>query len=277
MPELPEVETVRRQLADSVAGLTFASVERVEPAMLLDCDEGEVRAELPGRHIESVERLGKFIIVRLGRDADRPAFVTLHLGMTGQLLVDPSGASAHTRFLFRLRSGEGGERVLEFRDTRKFGRVHLTLDGPAPRLALLGPDAWLGDWDETYLERRLGRRTAPIKASLLDQRILAGIGNIYADETLWWSQISPLRESGSLTAEEVARLAGEIRRRLSEGVRFLGCSFSDFVDTAGREGSFQDWLRAYGKQGERCSRCGGVFARVIVAGRGTSYCPQCQG
>lgn len=276
MPELPEVETVRRQLAGSVAGLTFTAVERVEPAMLLDCAESTVRDALPGRRIKSVDRLGKFIVAPLSGGTDEPAFLTLHLGMTGQLLVDPRDVSAHTRFAFRLSDGAGRTAALEFRDTRKFGRVQLTFGGPAPRLALLGPDAWLGEWDAEYLKRRLRGRTAPIKAFLLDQRQLAGIGNIYADETLWWSQISPLRESGSLTVEEVAGLTGEIRRRLCEGVRFLGCSLSDFVDTAGKAGRFQDWLRAYGKQGQTCSRCGGVFVRVIVAGRGTSYCPQCQ-
>lgn len=276
MPELPEVETVRCQLQEGIAGRTFVNVERIEPAMLRDCTEEEVRRELPGRCVEHVDRLGKFIIAPLHGGEGEQAFLTLHLGMTGQLLLDPQGASPHTRFVFRLRDDRGGRTLLEFRDTRKFGRLHLTFGTPAPRLALLGPDAWRGDWDEIYLALRLKGRTAPIKAFLLDQRHLAGIGNIYTDEILWWSQISPLREAGSLSPEETHRLAVEIRSRLGDGVRLLGCSLSDFVDTAGRQGSFQNWLRAYGKQGQRCSRCGGVFVRVLVAGRGTTYCPQCQ-
>ena len=160
---------------------------------------------------------------------------------------------------------------------RKFGRVHLTHGEPALRACRrLGPDAWLGEWDETYLAARLRGRTAPIKAFLLDQRHLAGIGNIYADETLWWTQIAPVREAGSLSAAEVGRLSEEIRRRLAEGVRLLGCSLSDFVDTKGEEGRFQNWLKAYGKRGQQCPRCGGTFVRVVVAGRGTTYCPDCQ-
>ena len=272
MPELPEVETVRCQLARSLTRATFEAVIRIEPAMLRDCTPEEVRSELPGRQIASVDRHGKFMILPLSGDA----FLTLHLGMTGHMLIDPVESRPHTRFLFALRDETGQTKHLEFRDIRKFGRLHLTFGGPAPRLDLLGPDAWCDDWDEGYLRQRLAGRTAPIKAFLLDQRHLAGIGNIYADEILWWSQIAPIREAGSLSPEEAHRLAGEIRTRLGEGVRFLGCTLSDFVDTEGNPGGFQDWLRAYGKQGQRCPRCGGTFVRVIVAGRGTSYCPTCQ-
>jgi formamidopyrimidine-DNA glycosylase len=272
VPELPEVETVRCQLGQALPGLTFRSVLQAEPTMLLDCTVEQLRRELPGRRVESVKRVGKFMIVPLSGDG----YLTLHLGMTGQFLLDPAGSTAHTRFRFELSDDRGDATLLEFRDLRKFGRVHFSLGGPAPRLQSLGPDAWLGDWDEDYLAERLRKRTAPVKAFLLDQKHLAGIGNIYADETLWWTQIAPIRECRSLTREEVARLAGEIRHRLGEGVKFLGCSLSDFVDTKGEEGRFQDWLRAYGKQGQECSRCGGTFVRAVVAGRGTSYCPGCQ-
>ena len=288
MPELPEVETVRCQLAAGLEGMTFTSVERVEPFMLRDCSPEDVSALLPGHRIERVDRLGKFIIVVLDGDL----FLTLHLGMTGQLLIDPGESGVYTRFAFRLTttdaappdSGaaalrEQGVRPtvrLEFRDMRKFGRVHLTGGGPAPRLTLLGPDAWKGEWDPAYLEGRLRGRSAPLKAFLLDQRHLAGIGNIYADEILWWTALSPLREAGSLVEEQVCCLAEEIRTRLSEGVRLLGCSLSDFVDTEGREGSFQEWLQAYGRQGLDCRRCGATMARTIVGGRGTAYCPRCQ-
>jgi formamidopyrimidine-DNA glycosylase len=253
-------------------GLTFKSVKSIEPAMLLDCGERQMRKELPGARVISVDRLGKFMVLPMSGDL----FLTLHLGMTGQILIDPTDSSAHTRFLFELCDDSGRLSRLEFRDTRKFGRVHLTRGGPAPRLHLLGPDAWLGAWDESYLADRLRGRTAPIKAFLLDQRHLAGIGNIYADETLWWVRIAPVRQAGSLSAEEVHSLAEEIRGRLAEGVRLLGCSLSDFVDTEGKQGSFQEWLKAYGKQGQECPRCGGTFTRLIVAGRGTSYCPGCQ-
>jgi formamidopyrimidine-DNA glycosylase len=283
MPELPEVETVRCQLAAGLEGMTFLSVEKIEPFMLRDCSPEDVTALLPGRRIERIDRLGKFIIVVLDGDL----FVTLHLGMTGQLLIDPGDSGAHTRFVFRLAypdrgagpSGRGAadpEVRLEFRDMRKFGRLHVTAEGPAPRLALLGPDAWRGDWDATYLEGRLRGRSGPLKAFLLDQRHLAGIGNIYADEILWWTALSPLRGAGSLVEEQVCCLADEIRTRLAEGVRLLGCSLSDFVDTEGRAGGFQDWLQAYGRQGLECRRCGGTLVRAVVGGRGTAYCPDCQ-
>lgn len=290
MPELPEVETVRRQLAAGLEGLTFLSVQQVEPFMLRDCTGEDVLSLLPGRRIERVDRVGKFLVVIL----DGGLFLTLHLGMTGQLLIDPGESGGHTRFVFHLGAGRGdalgsGEGAggrpgaiagraarLEFRDTRKFGRLHLTAGGPAPRLALLGPDAWRGDWDAPYLALRLQGRTAPLKAFLLDQRHLAGIGNIYADEILWWTALSPLRAAGSLVEEQIGCLADEIRTRLSEGVRLLGCTLSDFVDTEGRAGSFQDWLQAYGRQGLECRRCGGTMVRTVIGGRGTAYCPGCQ-
>jgi formamidopyrimidine-DNA glycosylase len=284
MPELPEVETIRRQLAVALAGETFTAVERVEPAMVRDCAPDDVRSGLPGRRIESIDRLGKFLVIRLSGDM----FLTLHLGMTGQLLVDRdeeggytplhahAPADSHTRFLFELVGDDGYRSRLAFRDVRKFGRLHLTSGSPAPRLGGLGPDAWCGSWNRDYLEQRLRGRTAPLKAFLLDQRHLAGIGNIYADEILWWTGLSPLRPCGSLTGKEVTRLVEEIRRRLDEGVRLLGCTLSDFVDTEGKPGTFQEWLQAYGRHGQTCSRCGGTLARVVIGGRGTAYCPGCQ-
>ena len=275
MPELPEVETVRRQLAASLVGKHFDAVERVESAMLRDCTEQQVRDLLPGSRVDRVDRQGKFLTLALSEDK----FLTLHLGMTGNLLVEaePYGDSSdHTRFLFYLKDEDGRRARLEFRDMRKFGRLHLTVGEPAPRLKNLGPDAWQGVWGTAYLGERLRGRKAPLKAFLLDQRHLAGIGNIYADEILWWTRLSPLRPAGSLSTEEVARLGEEIPRRLGEGVRLLGCSISDFVDTEGRVGSFQEWLRAYGKQGQACSRCGAVLTRVVVTGRGTAFCPGCQ-
>lgn len=272
MPELPEVETVRRQLQSTLVGARFMAVERIEASMLRDCVVDEFVSKLRGQTVETVERLGKFLIARLSAGL----YLTVHLGMTGQLLVDPSEQSQHARFVFRISREDSGDRQLVFRDTRKFGKVHLTEGGPAPRVARLGPDAWRGEWDSDYLREKLGSRRTPIKAFLLDQRQLAGIGNIYADEILWWTGISPLRPSGSLGSGEVEGLAAEIRHRLGEGVRFLGCTFSDFVDTLGEQGGFQDWLRAYGKAGQQCDRCGATLERIVVVGRGTTYCAGCQ-
>jgi formamidopyrimidine-DNA glycosylase len=295
VPELPEVETVRRQLHGALTGRRFAAVEMVEPFMLRDTDTGLLQAALPGRQVLRVDRLGKFLVIPLSGGW----FLTVHLGMTGQVLVTQRGdvtggagsppyrslaiESPHDRFVFLLTDATtptGGEpsppdRVV-FRDIRKFGRLHFTYGAPAERLSLLGPDAWRGEWSETDLTRMLSGRTAPIKAFLLDQRHLAGIGNIYADEILFASALSPLRLAGSLNEAEVERLALEIRAQLAEGVRLRGCTLSDYVDTTGRPGSFQDTLKAYGRHGRACVRCGHLLVRAIVAGRGTAYCPACQ-
>ena len=160
---------------------------------------------------------------------------------------------------------------------RKFGRLHLTAGGPAPRLAVLGPDAWKGEWDAAYLERRLRGRSAPLKAFLLDQRHLAGIGNIYADEILWWTALSPLRQAGSLVEEQVV-LPGRGDTH-ADYPKECGCSAARCPTSStprGRPGSFQEWLQAYGRQGQDCRRCGGTMVRTVVGGRGTAYCPGCQ-
>ena len=294
MPELPEVETVRRQLEPALVGRRFGDVERVEPSMLRDTTAQELRVALPGARVDSVLRRGKFLLIALSGGN----VMTVHLGMTGQLLTLPVAAPlpAHARFVFTLggagrsaaaltarraatRAGvpvpsRSGLRLV-FNDPRKFGRLHLTR-GPAERLERLGPDALEDDWDRDALAAELAGRRAPLKAFLLDQRHLAGIGNIYADEILFAAGLSPLRPAGSLSDDEIARLAEQVRERLAEGVRLRGCSISDYVDVQGRKGSFQEVLQAYGRRGERCRRCGGTLLRAIVAGRGTSYCPDCQ-
>jgi formamidopyrimidine-DNA glycosylase len=309
VPELPEVETVRRQLAAELPGRRFQSVEQVEPSMLRDCTEQDLRERLPGADVLSVDRMGKFLIVRLSGDG----FLTFHLGMTGQILLharddrDSQGSTGdanapgdpargrsggllqlesacacterhtHTRFLFELGSAEARPSLcLEFRDARKFGRVHLTFGALPERMRALGPDAWRGAWAEDYLASRLKGRRTPVKSFLLDQRNLAGIGNIYADEILWLARISPLRPGGTIGPRRVKRLATLIPERLGEGVELLGCSISDFVDTQGRSGGFQQTLRAYGRQGQKCSRCGKTMKRVVIAGRSSTYCPGCQ-
>jgi formamidopyrimidine-DNA glycosylase len=290
MPELPEVETIRRQLAATLPGRRLRAVDRSVESMLLDATPDEFRTALPGRRILDVRRRGKFLVFPLSGDL----FLTIHLGMTGQVLlegVNHRSVSPHDRFVFRLEvrdsntpgdsetpdTPDAPEDLLVFRDIRKFGRVHLTWGGPAARLSRMGPDAWPGDdWDETDLAGMVRGRRAPLKALLLDQRHLAGIGNIYADEILFAAGLSPLRPAGTLSADETADLAAEIRRTLAEGVRLRGCSISDYVDAAGVGGGFQRVLHAYGRHGQECLRCGGTMERTIVAGRGTAYCPSCQ-
>lgn len=270
MPELPEVETVRRQLQAALPGRLLAEVQLVDPFILRDAAAEDVPAELQGRTVLAVERVGKFLVLPLSGGV----FLTVHLGMTGQLLLmGPDEGVSHERFAALL---DGGSDRFVFRDMRKFGRLHVTTGAPAERLDRLGPDAWRGEWDARYLTDRLRGRRAPLKAFLLDQRHLAGIGNIYADEILFGSRLSPLRPAGELRPAEIKRLAGEIRERLEEGVRLRGCSISDFVDTEGVSGSFQDSLRAYGRHGEPCVTCGRPLVRTVVGGRGTAFCRHCQ-
>lgn len=270
MPELPEVETVRSQLQSVLPGRRLSEVQLVDPFILRDADAHEVPGLLEGRVVREVGRVGKFLVLPLTGGI----FLTVHLGMTGQLLLlDPEEGLSHERFAVVL---DGGGTRFVFRDVRKFGRLHVTEGRPADRLDRLGPDAWLGEWDTNYLTARLRGRSAPLKAFLLDQRHLAGIGNIYADEILYAARLSPLRPAGELHGPEIERLAGEIREQLGEGVRLKGCSISDFVDTEGSQGSFQDSLLAYGRQGEPCMECGRPLTRTIVGGRGTAYCRFCQ-
>lgn len=270
MPELPEVETVRCQLNAALPGREVAAVESIDPFILRDAEVDDVPGLLEGRSLGKVERAGKFLVLPVEGDV----YLTIHLGMTGQLLLlEREREVSHVRFSMLL---DGGADRLVFRDVRKFGRLHVTVGAPASRLSRLGPDAWVGDWDAAYLMARLNGRTAPLKAFLLDQRHLAGIGNIYADEILYGSRLSPLRPAGSLARPQVERLAVQIRERLEEGVRLRGCSISDFVDTEGAPGSFQDALRAYGRHGLPCASCGRLLTRTVVGGRGTAYCRHCQ-
>jgi formamidopyrimidine-DNA glycosylase len=270
LPELPEVETIRCQLERRLTGVSLGRVLQMEPFMLVDTSEAMLRSEIPGRAVRAVGRHGKFLVLRL----DDELFLTIHLGMTGQLLVSADAdLPRYGRFVFRLH---GSTERLVFADMRKFGRLQLTAGEPPARVRALGMDAWSGEWGAADLASRLEGRRTPLKAFLLDQRRLAGIGNIYADEILFAAELSPLRLAGSLSSAEVERLAFEIRDRLDEGVRLGGCSISDYVDTDGVSGGFQRVLRAYGRGGEVCPRCGGTMVRVLVAGRGTTFCPACQ-
>ncbi len=273
MPELPEVETIRAQLAEMIPGWTIAHVRLLEPAMMAPAERRRLRGLVRGRTFASPGRHGKFLLLPLTGDV----WLTVHLGMTGRILVSSGRyvSHPHDRFVFRLVR-EGEKAWLVFRDPRKFGRLEVGESGPAARVALLGPDAWLGEWDAESLARRLQGRTAPIKALLLDQRILAGVGNIYADESLFEAGIAPGRPAGTLDEAEVGRLAHALRLILERGVQALGCSVADFVHVDGGMGSMQQELRAYRRQGQPCVRCGATMLRTVIAGRGTSYCPVCQ-
>jgi len=272
MPELPEVETVARGLRAVLPGRRILGVRLGKTDFIEDARA--VEGGLPGRVIEGVERRGKFLILWLSAaNGATPAGLLVHLGMTGQLLALPAAqpAGKHTHVVLRLDDG----RELRYADARRFGEMAL-LERQAieKRLAALGAEP-LELGLEAFCARILSRRSR-IKAVLLDQRVLRGIGNMYADESLWRARIHPARPASTLGRKELARLYRAIRRVLQRAIELRGSSISDYLDAEGRAGEFQRLHRVYGRGGKRCFRCQAEVRRMIVAGRSSYYCPRCQ-
>jgi formamidopyrimidine-DNA glycosylase len=281
MPELPEVETVARGLQRSVAGRRILSVS-LGKTDFID-DPAALEEHLPGRQIEKVERYGKFMLLRLSpvlaRDAAlangdaAPASLLVHLGMTGQLAPFPAAQppAKHTHVFLKLDDG----RELRYTDPRRFGRMaYLTGALLAEELTAFGADP-LQVTPEEFAER-VRSRGARIKALLLDQSVLRGVGNIYADESLWRAKIHPARLGSELSAKQAGMLRKVLRDVLRKAIEAGGSSISDFVDTEGQPGEYQRNHRAYGREGKRCYRCGAAIRRAIVAGRSSFFCPRCQ-
>lgn len=264
MPELPEVETERGRLADAIAGRRIVAA-RIDDARLTRPEDPEaVAAVLTGDRVDAVERRGKYIVVRLASGNS----LLVHLRMTGGFRYEPA---THERAVLEL---EGGGRVA-YRDTRRFGTWLLAETEDADRLIAHknGPEPLERRFTTAFLAGRLARRTAPLKAAILDQRTVAGLGNIYADEALWHSRLHPQRSAGELTLEEVAALRDAIRKALRLGIRRGGATL---YDQAYAGGAMQDEFRVYGRAGQPCDRCGTPIAKTVVGGRGTSFCPTCQ-
>ena len=274
MPELPEVETIRRQLAAAVTGRTVTSV-KVDDALLVAPESpNRFRRSVEGHTVREVGRRGKYLLVEL----DTGDTLAMHLRMTGRLHHTASGrppADRHRRARFTFDDGA----VLEFSDTRRFGRAWIVPSGQ-DRERYWGARLGVEPFDRAFTADRLGRilagRTAPIKASILDQRLVAGVGNIYADEALFQAGVHPRRQAGSLDADEVGRLRDAIRDRLKAGIRSGGASIDRYRDTIGASGSMQDLLKVHLHEGEPCGRCGTVIEKIRVAQRGTYLCPACQ-
>ena len=270
MPELPEVENLARGLAAQVLGLTiedlrchFSAVVAPDP----DCFAEAVR----GRRFENLRRHGKYLFFLLSGDV----VLALHLRMTGQLLLVPRVQSVdkHTHLELFL---ENREMKIAYRDVRKFGRLKL-LEGTVEEFIKekkLGPDA-LGI-SSLQLHRVLQKTGRCIKAALLDQTVVAGLGNIYTDEILFRAQISPLKQASALDSERTASLFRTAQKVLRSAIRRKGTTISDYVDSRGEKGSFQNALLVYGREGRPCSRCGTPIVKTRVAGRGTYFCPSCQ-
>ena len=278
MPELPEVETVVRGLRTALPGRSILSV-RLGKIDFID-DPTALGESLPGRRIAAVERIGKFIQLRLEPDGsngsgrtDAPSHLMVHLGMTGRLVVRAAAEPAppHTHVYFQLDDG----RELRYTDIRRFGQMLLLHDAEIAELReRLGEDA-LTISAEEFRRRLMGRR-ARIKALLLDQSVLRGVGNIYADESLWRARLHPARLAAKLSPEEIDRLRLTVQRVLGEAIRLRGSSISDFVDSDGQPGGYQKWHRVYARDEKPCYRCHAIIRRVIVAGRSSHFCPRCQ-
>jgi len=276
MPELPEVETVVRGLQSVLSGRTIVSVRLGKTDFIKD--PVAVAELLPGRKVEKVERLGKFIRLQLrsGATAKNPEQgldLLVHLGMTGWLGVrrpeDP--VPPHTHVFFELENG----RELRYTDIRRFGQMFLSPSEGIGRFGeRLGKEPL--EISAADFQTRLAGRRARIKAVLLNQHVLRGIGNIYADESLWQARIHPARLATRLSVEELRRLRMAIRNVLRHAIEDRGSSISNFVDAEGKPGEYQQRHRAYGREGKPCFRCGTKIKRTIVAGRSSHFCPHCQ-
>ena len=273
MPELPEVETVARGLQAVLPGRRILGV-RLGKTDFIE-KPAELAQQLPGRRITKVRRYGKFLILDLDPTEREgpPISVLIHLGMTGQMIacLPEARIEPHTHAFFSLDDG----RELRYTDIRRFGRMRLLSNGDHEKiLGVLGVDPL--EAREAEFHARIARRRARIKALLLDQHVLRGMGNIYTDESLFRARIHPKRLGANLKSEELHQLFRSVRAVLREAIRLRGSSVSDYVDSNGQPGEFQLRHRVYQREGEKCARCGARIQRTIVAGRSSYFCPGCQ-
>ncbi len=269
MPELPEVETVVRALRGPLIGSRFSAVDCAWPRHIAQPGLSEFRRRLVGRQVMAIDRRAKYLVFALSE----AEFLIIHLKMTGHLSVvpasEPPDKHSHTRF------GLEDGREMRFRDPRKFGRVYLTRD-PDEVLGTLGPEPLAAAFTAGRLEERLAGRRRAIKPLLLDQTIIAGIGNIYADEALFAAGIHPERPANSLQAQELVDLHGAIREVLRLGIAREGASIDSYVLPNGQKGDMQNAVAVFRRTGFACFVCGQPIERRIVGGRSTHFCPTCQ-
>lgn len=293
MPELPEVETIVRDLRPSIMGRVITGLIMRAKALnhLLKTDPRTFSQGVMNQSVVTVLRKGKYIIMPLSNNS----VLVFHLGMTGKILIKDSIdvdfidqlsnndlVDKHTHFLMELMdpSGEYEDVELHFNDVRLFGNIWLVPDVQnieeldVPGLKELGPDA-LGISDKEFAIAMSSSR--PVKAILLDQSKIAGVGNIYADEACFCAKIHPTTKGSSLTEEQQERLRFAIKTVLKQGIKFRGSSTSDYVSTDGGEGSYQKYHRVYQKTGQNCVECGTIIVRIKLSGRSTHFCPSCQG
>ncbi len=273
MPELPEVETIASDLRPHLVGRTIVSCELRFPTIVRH-PEPEVFADLiAGHRIESVKRRGKYILIALGEER----LLVVHLGMSGQLRLVSSETPIpdHTHAIFTLDDG----RQLRYRDPRRFGRLLLGTEAglrEARAIPKLGPEPIDPDFTADGLYQALRRRRAPLKAVLLDQKALAGVGNIYADESLHRARLRPDRIAGGVSRKSARRLHESLRESLEAAIRNRGSSVDTYRDAWGEIGGQQEVLLVYGRAGQPCYTCGRPLSAVRIAGRTTVFCRRCQ-
>ena len=293
MPELPEVETIARDLRGLVTGARIVGVRSNWGPTLRSHEPGAFAGAAGGREIEGVGRRGKQLLLWLGPVADgapspdgdpasAAAVLTVHLKMTGQLFVVPASTpqDRHVHVVLELADG----RELRFRDMRKFGRIGLyrrdpatglPIEGEATGVLATGPEPLSDDFTPRLFGEMLARRRGRLKTLLLNQDFLAGVGNIYADESLWRARIHPLRDAHTVAPGDARRLHKALRDVLAEAVERRGSSVDDYTAPDG-DGSMQDHLAVYQRAGEPCLRCGRPIRRIVVGGRSTHFCSWCQ-
>jgi formamidopyrimidine-DNA glycosylase len=271
MPELPEVETIRRQLEPEITGARIASAEVLDERWTRPESPREVERLLSGRRIEAVERRGKYLLLRL--EGERT--LAMHLRMTGNLLLIDQGPDPP---YLRAQLGLGDGRRLAFTDTRRFGHAVVLDDSELDDYfaARLGVEPLSDSLTAEELCRRAAGRRAPLKSFLLNQLGVAGIGNIYADEALHRAELHPLSPAGSMKPEDCERLRVGIVEALEAGLRSGGASIDDYRDSRGEQGAMQDEFLVHTREGDPCPRCGADIQRIVVAGRSTYFCPSCQ-
>jgi formamidopyrimidine-DNA glycosylase len=273
MPELPEVETVRARLAPLLEGRRFERVEITDPRLTRPHDRLEVARELVGERVAAVDRRGKYLILRF----ESGRALLIHLRMTGSVLTGAAATAEddkHRRAVVVLDDGS----QVAYRDVRRFG-TWLLLEPPevVPYIdSRVGAEPLDPSYRARDLAARLAGRRVAVKAALLDQRTVAGVGNIYADEALWRARIHPLTPAAALDVDEVKALHRAVRTALRAGVARQGSTLRDYRLPDGGSGSMQHEFKVYGRGGEPCERCATPIDKIRVAGRGTWYCPSCQ-
>lgn len=286
IPELPEVETVRRELEPWLTGRAVldARLEAAEPGPKY---RGLDRLE--GQHISAVTRRGKFLVLPLLRNGERHDDLIIHLGMTGVLSSVPPARPAHLRVSLELggsgpapvilgeQQGDGSR--LYFTDIRRFGRFLLTPAGDwreLPTLHSMGPEPLGPEFTPESLAAAFARSGSAVKTYLLSQRPVAGLGNIYVDEALWQAGIHPLTPASEVAVRRLGPLHAAIREVLEASIRAQGTTLSDYRTVSGGEGGFQEMLNVYGRTGQECRHCGRELVRIVLGGRSTHFCPECQ-